>query len=585
MADLTFTAPISTGGVFPAIRKNQVENSAVFTGYANLAALSGIDTFLLTNPGAWAYTTDGYLYQLTSVSPITWTLFTSTLPAGFTAGGDLSGTSSSQNVINIHGASVPIAGSLTTGNGLYVTGASALSYSALNLAGGANYVTGVLPTANQASQTMAGDVTGTTAASVVAKANGATIPAAGSLTTGNGLRVSGSSALTYSALDLAGGSGYVTGVLPVANLPDATTSAKGIVQLAGDLNGTAAAPKVASLTGIASSAASGIIRMPSNNAYLNFLSGDGATTYAGISCTYTSFDELRIGRAYTAGVATAPTTRIQGGSGVTISTDSLTMLDIRGASIDVGSSGFSFLEAVSGFIAIKTRTGNNATVQLRFAGQNASGTATSTNKDGGTVAIIGGIPTDSAGRRRPLTVYDRNSGGSIFFELCDVRQNQTSFAAAFFKAGDITSTEVPDGDRLITIGPVVTEPVANPGSNFAHLYTRAGMLYSRSSTGNNQSIIPSLVVKAFPSDADYTLTQDGYQATIVEFTGGTTLTATRNVIVPTVAGYQWTIYNNTTGGQSIVIKTSGGTGITIATTKRAIVYVDGTNVVRVTADT
>lgn len=131
--------------------------------------------------------------------------------------GDLGGTSSAPSVLKVRGATVPASGSLTTGNGLYVTGASALSYSSLNLAGGANYVTGILPSANQASQTMTGDVTGTTAVSVVAKANGATIPSAGALVTGNGLYVSGVSALSYSALNLAGGANYVFGVLPVLN--------------------------------------------------------------------------------------------------------------------------------------------------------------------------------------------------------------------------------------------------------------------------------------------------------------------------------------------------------------------------------
>lgn len=87
-------------------------------------------------------------------------------------GGDLSGTASAGVVERIHGATAPAAGSLTTGNGLYVSGASALSYSALNLAGGANYVTGVLPAANQAAQTLAGDVTGPTSASVVEKITG-----------------------------------------------------------------------------------------------------------------------------------------------------------------------------------------------------------------------------------------------------------------------------------------------------------------------------------------------------------------------------------------------------------------------------
>lgn len=93
-------------------------------------------------------------------------------PTGFTAGGDLSGSSTNQNVLKIHGGSVPIAGSLTTGNVLQVTGASTLSYGAINLAGGSNFVTGTLPSGNQASQTLSGDVTGTTASNTVVTLTG-----------------------------------------------------------------------------------------------------------------------------------------------------------------------------------------------------------------------------------------------------------------------------------------------------------------------------------------------------------------------------------------------------------------------------
>jgi len=99
--------------------------------------------------------------QLLSWNGSTWT--------PMSLSGDLSGTFNKQNVIGIYGASVPQAGSLNTGNTLQVSGNSSLSYGPINLAGGANYVSGLLPTTNQVSQTMLGDVTGTTANSTVAK--------------------------------------------------------------------------------------------------------------------------------------------------------------------------------------------------------------------------------------------------------------------------------------------------------------------------------------------------------------------------------------------------------------------------------
>ena len=81
--------------------------------------------------------------------------------------GDVTGAVNATVVVQVHGATVPIAGALTTGNVLQVTGISTLSYAAINLAGGANFVTGVLPAGNQANQSLGGDLTGTTASATV----------------------------------------------------------------------------------------------------------------------------------------------------------------------------------------------------------------------------------------------------------------------------------------------------------------------------------------------------------------------------------------------------------------------------------
>jgi hypothetical protein len=64
----------------------------------------------------------------------------------------------------------------------------------------------------------------------------------------------------------------------------------------------------------------------------------------------------------------------------------------------------------------------------------------------------------------------------------------------------------------------------------------------------------------------------------LNITSSVTLTATRNVICPSVSKL-YVVKNATTGGQSIVIKTSAGTGITIANNATAIVLCDGTNVI------
>jgi len=82
------------------------------------------------------------------------------------------------------------------------------------------------------------------------------------------------------------------------------------------------------------------------------------------------------------------------------------------------------------------------------------------------------------------------------------------------------------------------------------------------------------------SDANTSLTFTEARNETLTFTG--TLTVTRDIILPLVPK-QWTVYNGT--GQSLRFIGASGTGITVATLKHAIVRSDGTNIVRVTADT
>ena len=89
------------------------------------------------------------------------------------------------------------------------------------------------------------------------------------------------------------------------------------------------------------------------------------------------------------------------------------------------------------------------------------------------------------------------------------------------------------------------------------------------------------------ADADYTLDDTGdrpreWQYCVIEMTDtGVVLTTGRNIVVPDNER-MWNVFNNT--AQTLTFKTSAGTGIAVATAKRAILQCDGTNVVRWTAD-
>ena len=91
----------------------------------------------------------------------------------------------------------------------------------------------------------------------------------------------------------------------------------------------------------------------------------------------------------------------------------------------------------------------------------------------------------------------------------------------------------------------------------------------------------------FPTDADLTLTAnngavDQSRNAVLVVTSTGSLTATRNVIAPSSASKVYIIKNSTTGGQSIQIKYSSGTGVTIGNGLTALVYGDGTNFYLVT---
>ena len=109
--------------------------------------------------------------------------------------------------------------------------------------------------------------------------------------------------------------------------------------------------------------------------------------------------------------------------------------------------------------------------------------------------------------------------------------------------------------------------------------------WGTTTNGNWQYVMEEAIVGRVGvsfSDADVTLTataattDQSYRNLYLNCTG--TNTASRNLVVPTI-NKTYVVENNTTGGFSIVVKTSAGTGITVPNGVKAALYVDGTNVV------
>jgi len=109
-------------------------------------------------------------------------------------------------------------------------------------------------------------------------------------------------------------------------------------------------------------------------------------------------------------------------------------------------------------------------------------------------------------------------------------------------------------------------------------------------TNNNfkwaiEDSITGYATAAFPSDANYdwaagytnTNASQAQRNLVINVTGS--LTQTRNLVVPTIEK-QYIVQNNTTGSQSIVVKTSAGTGITVPNGRKAHLFVNGTNVIQ-----
>ena len=193
--------PASTYGTVGATLislQNSISSTAISLNTGDLGGTNAVPLVI----GLQGYPVSSQAPGLDNV--LTWTGSSWTpVPSAsiFMPAGDLSGNGTSQTVIGLRNnpisSQVPVTNDILSWNGSVW-----------------------IPTL------FAGDITGGAGTVHVVKINGANVPAAGSLVPGSVLQVNGSNSLTYTFLNLA--DGYVTGILPVTNLPS----------LLGDVTGT-----------------------------------------------------------------------------------------------------------------------------------------------------------------------------------------------------------------------------------------------------------------------------------------------------------------------------------------------------------
>jgi hypothetical protein len=111
----------------------------------------------------------------------------------------------------------------------------------------------------------------------------------------------------------------------------------------------------------------------------------------------------------------------------------------------------------------------------------------------------------------------------------------------------------------------------------------SGVLRAGSAVLGNGAALSLGYVSIAMSDATITPTGAQVSNRVLELTG--TLSATRSVNLPNVAGAEFVVANLTTGGYSLTFLVSGQTGVTVANGKRATIYCNGADYVRVTPDT
>jgi hypothetical protein len=126
-----------------------------------------------------------------------------------------------------------------------------------------------------------------------------------------------------------------------------------------------------------------------------------------------------------------------------------------------------------------------------------------------------------------------------------------------------------DGSGSLSFQPGESAIIATDGANFFTI-----------GFGQSATFAFDYTVIAVGGTGNYTLSGSELNRVSYRFTG--VKTGNRAIIVPATVQQYW-VDNETTGSYTFTVKTSAGTGVVVADGERAILYSDGTNVLR--ADT